>query len=351
MTLADPQAHGLAALAARFGLTAQPDGSWLKTRSPRWSLSWVRSGAVHKGWHALFEASFGHALTQAHWDWKYGGHELAGVGAYAQDTLVGFYGGLPRPVMVHGVQSMALQICDVMVQPSERGVLTRQGPFFLSCTTLLEQLMGFGRPFLLGFGFPNLKHLRLAERQGIYAAVDQVVELHWPVPRLLPDWRVRSHAVSLADEAAVNTCWSNMAQAMRSSILGVRDWQHVAKRFLQHPTVAYTVLLVRSRWGGQPLGVVVLRDRGAEGLELMDLIGAPVHFAALVRVALRHAHLLGRSRLLAWVTSSHRHFLDVWGRKSEPLDVWIPANVWSPGPSAAELQGQWWLMGGDTDFR
>jgi hypothetical protein len=31
--------------------------------------------------------------------------------------------------------------------------------------------------------------------------------------------------------------------------------------------------------------------------------------------------------------------------------VWIPANVWSPGPSAAALQDQWWLMGGDTDFR
>jgi hypothetical protein len=25
--------------------------------------------------------------------------------------------------------------------------------------------------------------------------------------------------------------------------------------------------------------------------------------------------------------------------------------MWSPGPSVAELQGQWWLMGGDTDFR
>lgn len=351
LTFPDPQAHGLAALAARFGLTAQPDGSWLKTRSPRWSLGWVRSGVVHKGWHALFEASFGHVLTQAHWDWKYGGHELAGVGAFAQDELVGFYGGLPRPVLVHGVQAMALQICDVMVQPSERGVLTRQGPFFLSCTTLLEQLMGFGRPFLLGFGFPNLKHLRLAERQGIYAAVDQVVELHWPVPRLLPNWRVRSHAVSLADQAAVNACWTEMAQAMRSSILGIRDWQYVTKRFLQHPTVNYTVLLMRSRLSGRPLGVVVLRDRGADGLELMDLIGAPVHFSALVRVALRHAHLLGRSRLLAWVTSSHRHLLGAWDSESVPLDVWIPANVWTPGPSAAELQGQWWLMGGDTDFR
>jgi len=299
----------------------------------------------------LFEASFGHSMSQAHWDWKYGGHELAGVGVFAEGELVGFYGGLPRPVMVHGTSAMALQIGDVMVHPSERGVLTRQGPFFLACTTLLEQLMGFGRPFLLGFGFPNQQGLRLPVRQGIYEPVDQVTELQWRVTRLLPDWRVRSHAVSLADESDVNVCWTEMAQAMKSSILGVRDWQFVVRRFLKHPTVAYTVLLVRSRWGGQPLGVVVLRDRGADGLELMDLIGAPVHFSALVRAALRHAHLLGRSRLFAWATLSHRHLLDVWGSKSVPLDVWIPANVWSPGPSVAELQGQWWLMGGDTDFR
>jgi len=351
LTFPDPQAHGLADLAPRFGLTAQPDGTWQKTRVPRWSLGWVRSGATHADWHALFEASFGHGMSQPHWDWKYSGQELAGVGVWAGDEMVGFYGGLPRAVLVHGVAAMALQIGDVMVHPSQRGVLTRQGPFFLTCTTLLEQLMGFGRPFLLGFGFPSQRALRLAERQGIYKAVDQVSEVRWPVPRLRPDWRVRSQRVTVADESAVNACWAEMAHALRASIVGVRDWRFVVHRYLQHPTVAYTVLLVRSRLAGKPLGVVVLRDRGEDGLELMDLIAAPVHFSALVRAALRHAHLLGRQRVFAWVTSSHKHWLDVWGAESVALDVWIPANAWTPGPTPAQLQGQWWLMGGDTDFR
>jgi hypothetical protein len=351
LTLAYPQAHGLATLAPRFGLTTQADGSWLKTHAPRWSLGWVRSGTEPKSWLALFETCFGHAMSAAHWRWKYGSQELAGVGVFADDALVGFYGGLPRPVMLHGVSAMALQIGDVMVHPSERGVLTRQGPFYLACTTMLEQLMGFGRPFLVGFGFPNQKGLRLAVKQGIYKAVDQMAEVQWAVPRVRPDWRVRSQVVSEADEAAVNACWGEMAQAMKSSILGVRDWQFVVRRFLQHPSVAYTVLLVRARWSGQPMGVAVLRDRGEEGLELIDLIGAPMHFSALVRAALRQAHLLGRSRLLAWTTLSHRHLLDMWGSESVPLDVWVPANVWSPGPSATDLHEQWWLMGGDTDFR
>lgn len=351
LSFPDPQAHGLAALAARFGLTEQADGTWLKTRTPRWSLGWVRPADTVKGWHALFEACFGHAMSQKHWHWKYGGHALAGVGVFAQGELVGFYGGLPRQVMVHGVSAMALQIGDVMVHPSERGVLTRQGPFYLACTTMLEQLMGFGRPFLLGFGFPNKKALSLAVRHGIYEPVDQITEVQWAVPRLLPDWRVRSKPLSLADEVAVNVCWKEMAQSMKSSILGVRDWQFVVHRFLQHPTVLYTLLLVRSRWSDKPLGVVVLRDRQKGGLELIDLIGATVHFQSLVRAALRHAHLLGHSRLFAWVTLSHRHLLDVWSCESVPLDVWVPANAWTSSPSATQLQGQWWLMGGDTDFR
>lgn len=346
-----PQAHGLQTLAPRFGLTEQTDGSWLKTRQTRWTLAWVRSDAMTSEWHALFEACFGHAMPNDLLHHKYSHHPLAGVGAFADGELVGFYGSMPRAVMFKGQPAVALQIGDVMVKPSERGVLTKQGVFFLTCTTLLEQLMGFHRPFLLGFGFPNRQGLQIAKRQGIYTEVDQMVEVHWTASRSWPDWRVRSRQLTLADEAAVNACWSEMALAMKSSIVGVRDFQFLMHRFLRHPTVDYSVLMVRKRFSGQPLGVVVMRDRGPDGLELVDLVGAPLHFTTLVRAALRHAGLLGRSKLLAWATQSHGHLLNLHGARSIPLDVWIPANVWSQGPRPEDLQGSWWLMGGDTDFR
>jgi hypothetical protein len=238
-----------------------------------------------------------------------------------------------------------------MVHPSERGVLTREGPFALACKTFLEQMMGFDKPFLIGFGFPSRKPFAVAARLGIYQEVDQITEMRWKVVRVLPDWKVRSKPVSLADEADVNVCWSEMAMAMKGSILGVRDWQYVVRRYLKHPSVAYTVLMVRARLTGRPLGVVVLRDRGQDELELIDLIGKPFNFMALVRAALRHGHLLNRSYLMAWVTSSHCDLLKVWSPVAEPLDVLIPANVWSKGPSTSDLKDQWWLMGGDTDFR
>ncbi len=351
LTCPFPQAPGLETLAPRFGLTAQTDGHFVKTRQPRWSLAWVRSDTPPIDWHALFKVCFGHEMSQSHWDWKYRGQHLAGVGVFSSSGLVGFYGALPRHVIKHGVPCMALQIGDVMVHPSERGVLTRHGPFNLSCTTLLEQLMGFDRPYLLGFGFPNQKALKLATRQGLYESVDQMTETVWPVRRMRADWRIRSQPLSQLDEAKVNACWTDMALAMKSSILGVRDWQFVVSRYLQHPTVSYTVLLVRSRFSGTPIGVVVIRDRAEDGLELVDLMGKPSHFPLLVRAALRHAYLLGRHRLTAWCTLSHQHLLSVCEGVSCPIDVWIPANVWSDGPTAASLKGQWWLMGGDTDFR
>jgi hypothetical protein len=346
-----PQTPGLETLAPRFGLAAQDDGSFLKTRSPRWSLAWVRSTDTSASWLDLFKVCFGHEMSQAHWDWKYSGHDLAGVGVFSSSTLVGFYGCLPRQVLNRGVACHALQIGDVMVHPSERGVLTRQGPFYLSCTTLLEQLMGFDRPYLLGFGFPNQKALKLATRQGLYESVDQIAETHWPVNRIGADWRIRSQPVFLSDETAVNACWADMAQAMTGSILGVRDWAFVTRRYMQHPSVQYTLLKVKSRFSGKALGIVVLRDRAEDGLELIDLIGKPSNFPQLIRSALRQAYLLGRQRVFAWCTLSHQHLLQGWNGVTTPIDVWIPANVWSEGPTIESLKNQWWLMGGDTDFR
>ncbi|WP_322993722.1 GNAT family N-acetyltransferase [Limnohabitans sp.] len=346
-----PQAYGLNTLAPHFGLSEQPDGSWLKTREPRWTLAWVRSDVMTPDWHGLFEACFGHSLPNDLVQHKYSNHPLAGIGAFADGKLVGFYGCMPRAVILKGQPAVALQIGDVMVHPSERGVLTKKGVFFLSCTTLLEQLMGFDRPFLLGFGFPNRQGLQLAKRQGIYTEVDQMVEINWTVSRFWPDWRVCARQLTSADEAAVNGCWSEMAQAMKSSILGVRDYQFVMQRFVRHPTVDYSVLLVRTRFSNKPLGVVVMRDRGQDGFELVDLVGAPHHFTILVRAALRHAYLRGHCKLMAWATQSHCQLLNTHKATSTPIDVWIPANVWSHAPPPEDLQGSWWLMGGDTDFR
>jgi hypothetical protein len=55
--------------------------------------------------------------------------------------------------------------------------------------------------------------------------------------------------------------------------------------------------------------------------------------------------------LRAWVTASHAGLLSQNATSVTTLDLAVPANIWTKGPSPAELRGKWWLTAGDTDFR
>ena len=142
-----------------------------------------------------------------------------------------------------------------------------------------------------------------------------------------------------------------MKRSLQASIVGVRDWAFVRSRYLEHPLQPYSVLLVRRRLSGAAVGVVVLRDRQAQGLELVDFVAPPERFHDLLDVARRFAVKLGRSEVFAWITASHADLLAEKGSRQSSLDLIIPANIWSPGPAAEEIRGHWWLMAGDTDFR
>ena len=93
-------------------------------------------------------------------------------------------------------------------------------------------------------------------------------------------------------------------------------------------------------------------------VELVDLLGQPRHFPRLLRHARRTAATLGRDRVEAWITASHKGWLKNADPEPgaddsavvEPINVSVPANVHTPGYEPARLQGRWFLMGGDTDF-
>ncbi|MGX2039212.1 GNAT family N-acetyltransferase [Methylocaldum sp. MU1018] len=338
-------------LADRFGLKHDPQKDlWLKIRQPKWQLRWARKD-MQPGWMALFDIVFGYRMPVEFWAWKYADADPIGTAVFLNDRMVAFYGGIPRPVHYLGQPVKAVQIGDVMVHPSERGALTKKSPFQMAAATYLELCIGYGRPYLLGFGFPEEKAMHLGQRLGLYEAVDRMVEIAWPAARGLPDWRVYARPVS--DDAAdeVDRLWAVMAAAMQNSIVGVRDWTFISYRYLRHPTVRYTVLLVRNRHDRAALGLVVLRDRQEQGVELIDLLGPPERFESLLSVARRFAGISGRERLFGWITASHAHYLTGSDSQITPLNVRVPANVWSPGPTTDEVRDRWWLMGGDTDFR
>jgi hypothetical protein len=80
-------------------------------------------------------------------------------------------------------------------------------------------------------------------------------------------------------------------------------------------------------------------------------VGPVRAFPALVTVARQWALARGAKRVRAWVTASHARLLAGTQPSEVAMDLVVPANVWTPGPTPDELQGRWWLMAGDTDFR
>lgn len=343
-------ADAFAPLAQRFGWQRQPDGRWQLARQPRWMPGWVER-SQEDAWLDLFEAAFGYRMDAGLYRWKYRHDPRPGMGAWRDGQLVAFYGAMTRHVLHFGKPERTVQIGDVMTLPQERGVMTRSGPFQIAASTFIERSVGYGRPFLFGFGFPTEKALAVAQKLGLYEQVDQIMELVWQ-PQT--DWRGRldrCEPLQAKHRPVVERLWQSMARRYTGSVIGLRDWDYLQDRFATHPLNRYSMLLVRQRFTGRPKGVLVVRDRQDQGLEILDLVGNPDHFGDLIRAARHEAHRLGRHRAFLWLTESHCHLLGPTSPQQGPLGLVVPANVWTKGPSADELRGRWWLTGGDMDFR
>ena len=70
---------------------------------------------------ALFHAVFGHGMSEAQWDWKYGEGRGAGVVVREDEEIVAYFGGMERRILFNGVPVTAFQSGDSMVAQEHRG--------------------------------------------------------------------------------------------------------------------------------------------------------------------------------------------------------------------------------------
>lgn len=318
-----------------------------KAVAPRWQVSHVRPNDFTEI-AVLFQEVFAHPLSRELWDWKYGAGHGNAVVASRDGVVIAHYGGMYRDVLLQGKPDWVFQICDVMVHPKERGVLTRQGPFLLTAATSAEI---YGP---LGFGFPNARAMRVAEKMGLYSEVGQMVEVRWPPASGRTRLFSRLRPLATGSESAaliVNQLWAVMAQDLRDGVIGVRDWAYLQHRYFDHPHNHYEVLSVTARLTGKPLGVMVLH-RQQDSCELMDVIAPLANLPLVIDQARRLTGRWGLPRLYCWISKNHaQRFLDCEGGKEEVLNVTIPTSCWTADPRAESFKDKWWLMSGDTDFR
>ncbi|MBA2482900.1 MAG: GNAT family N-acetyltransferase [Nitrosomonas sp.] len=323
-----------------------------KTR-PKWRLRLLEQDQAPE-MLALFKKTFHHTMTPATWQWKYGSELNREIGIWRDHQLIAHYGGISRDILLFGHPQVAAQIGDVMVDISERGVLTRQGPFFLMAATFLERFIGYGKPYLIGFGFPNERAMKVAERLGLYAEVGRMAEFTWqPLPKL-PRWGTRLRLVENNNNSwavkAVDECWRQMASDLQGAIVGVRDWHYVQRRYLNHPCQQYQVIVAKSRFGEKINGTLILRH-DTDSCEIVDVIASLEEITLLITHARRLAGIANRARVYCRITENFAAPFAIAKGIRQPLNIRIPANAWSDGPKPETLKNCWWLMSGDMDFR
>jgi hypothetical protein len=324
---------------------------WIKTDSPRWKIERVtpeeRDSII-----ALFNQVFKpNQMSAAFWEWKYGQGRGLGILAWHHHRLVAHYGGILREIRYFGQPKTAVQITDVMVDVKERGVLTRQGAFFLVTATFLENYIGYGARTWIGYGFPSHRHVKLAEHLGLYATVGEVVELRWPPLTAKPHFwsRIRHLQKSSKIQKVVDQLWDKMAVTLRQALVGVRDWSYLHHRYLLHPDKRYELLLISRRFTGQALAVVVIY-RENDTCKIMDFIG-DIRFIPLAVYQIRQlASQWGLRQIHVWITQNFVTAFPSEQLEQHRLGIYVPHNTWAQSFSPTVIENCWWLMAGDTDF-
>jgi hypothetical protein len=340
-----------------------PAGAWLVSAPEASNFLTGATGArwtVHDALEAddpellvLFEEVFGHGMSLEQWRWKYAGTALRGTLLRRQGVLVGFFGGMPRPVQGPDRLYTAVQNGDVMVKPGERGVFTRHGAFYCVTAAFLDRYIGPGRRYEFGIGFPNQRHLSLGVKLGLYIQGDRMKTISWsPLPadsRLRWSWS-REGKLEADRLGAVDALWRKMRADWTGWFIPVRNAARWRYRFLAHPAQGYELLLITRRLDGAPLAAVALREHPGH-VEWLDYVGPRSQVRRAVLAARRFAGAVGAKPLTALCSESIAPLFAADAAAVEESSIAIPLRVPEPGwHQPYPWQGKLWLMGGDTDF-
>ncbi len=296
----------------------------------------------------LFAQAFGADMPAALWAWKYHGEVGASMLARRDGEAIAHYGGQSRCMLVDGRPLQAMQIGDSMAKPRDRAALGRNGTFARIVGAFTDAVTEPNGNHAFVYGFPSPRATRLGALLEIYTGVDRLDQLSWSAADGAHSARVVELPLGALRQLG-DSLWQRQAHAMGTeAAMVVRDKAFLEQRYLQHPLHDYEVLGYRTRWLRRLESALVFRAH-EDALELIDLLGEPVHYAQLLE-ALRHlAAQRGKTRVFGWATPRVR------ARLPTPVEQATIHQVTIAGPRSAQyadaLSGRCWMTAGDTDYR
>lgn len=299
----------------------------------------------------LFASVFDSSISSALLQWKYANGRGSSWSLWQEGVLLMHCGLCLRHVLLHGEPVLAAQLVDLMAAPKSAGLSRQMSPFALLMRHILAQLPSPANPEGMAFGFPSARAMRLGEHAGVYCAVDQWMALEFGPRQMRLGPRAREIVTWGSRETlAADALWTRMRADLAHFVVGVRDMDYLRHRYLTHPDKRYRVLLVESHWRRQPMGLLVLGP-GTGDNELVDVICAWDDIAESLLAARRWLHESGGLRLTLNLTSHFANPLAALADGCTETQFRIMANPQTPANTLDKLKQQWWLTGGDTDYR
>lgn len=321
-----------------------------QTEAPVWNAR-NANGEDEEALLNLFGKAFGQQVSPITWRWKYRFAPTSGMLSTFGRQTVGFIGGMPRAATVLGTEQTVVQIGDVMVAPEARGILTKKGAFYNAMHPYLAEKVGDGLEYPFAFGFPTERSAKLGIKLGLYTEVDSVKQARWSALNGR-SFKLGARALPESELQALDTVWQQMKMDAGDEVaMCARDASWLRHRYIEKPDGHYQLMVVHERLSKSTVGLIVLKDHGEDGLELIDMVGPKSSFPSLVEIARRVAARMEREWLFGWFTPSALTWCDGTDPIVEETGVVIPGSAVNGVEHARSLEGRWWLMGGDTDFR
>jgi hypothetical protein len=262
-------------------------------------------------WLECQRASFGHERAKSAEDWEFLMHPLGlpgrGIVATLEERVVASYVGIPTRTWFGGEERICVQAVDLMLHPDLRQGLGGQR-LHRGIAERFFALYGDGQGDLMHYGWPIAPAARFGRRLLAYEFVrEELCLVRETLPNVSAD-----PGVQVLHEVGQDLRWLWDRCAGEWGLSTIRDGDWARRRFLEHPSVDYTLLGVREE--GILRGMCVLREtpwhwEGATALcDWLVPADEPEVARRLQAAAFGRAATMGSKRLVCLLPESSRAF-------------------------------------------